>query len=272
MSDPTTLLLSELGVADDAETDDLTATTEQVDDPTSDLLAALGDDDSPEDDASSDELEADAGDVDEEESVETLRQQLARLETERDEAKQLANTEAQQRQQDQQLQLMRQAQAEWEREEAGVIQQANSKENWNDALGTIVSYYRNKLTLQGQAAQKLLADAYSSNYLTEIGKTTGLPDEDVALLQGIDPKAQATVAKALAAKNAKLAAEIASIKGDLKQLQRGRQSQRRAMTGADRLSGGRGATPPQKIVDGSIDQAYVLFQAGKQLKDARRRG
>ena len=259
MSDPISLLLDGYEEADDAETDGMTASEE--DGSTEALLDALNADDSPESDADSSETES-TDEIDYKAELETLR-------AERDRERQEYQTAANKRQQDDQLRMMKEAQLAWQQEEQSVIHRASQMETWEQASAELIRYYQGKLAQQAQAAQLLLADAYSGQYVQQVAKDTGLTEEDAALLAAVDAKHQPKLAKALAAKNKQVADQLAEINGQLKQLKRGQQSNRRALTGADRSSSAHGTAPQRKIVDGSNDHALLLMQATQALRTRR---
>jgi hypothetical protein len=260
MSDPISLLLAGDETADDAATTNPTADEQ---DPTVDLLSALGGLDAPEDEAGLESQDA--------EDEPDWRTRAAELEEKLQTAQSLADTEQAKREQQEQLQLMRQASDAWKQQDELVFEQASSKATWEEAAGTLVNHYERKIAQITNAAQQLLANAYSGTYLQQVAQDTGLSDEDKALLSGIDPKSVPAVAQALATKNKSLEARLAKIENDQQQLRRGQQSKRRAATGADRGSGTRGSTPPVKIVDGSDDHALLLYQATR-LQRAQNRG
>lgn len=262
MVDPISLLLGDPEETDDAVSTDSTSAEEEG--ANESLLAALEGLDTPEDDDST----ADASTDESDEEID-YKAELERLKTERETERQQFQTAEQKRAQDDQLRLMKEAQVAWQQEEHDVIQKASQMETWEQASATLIQYYQGKLAKQAQAAQLLLADAYSGQYVQQVARDTGLTEEDAALLAAVDAKHQPKLAKALAAKNKQVADQLAEINGQLKQLQRGRQSNRRALTGADRPSSAHGSAPARKIVDGSNDHALLLMQATQALRAKR---
>lgn len=262
MSDPISLLLGEPEETDNAASIDSTATEDEG--ANESLLAALEGLDTPEDDGSTDDVSADATD----EEID-YKAELERLKQERDAERQQFQTAEHKRAQDDQLRMMKEAQLAWQQEEQSVIHRASQMETWEQASAELIRYYQGKLAQQAQAAQLLLADAYSGQYVQQVAKDTGLTEEDAALLAAVDAKHQPKLAKALAAKNKQVADQLAEINGQLKQLKRGQQSNRRALTGADRSSSAHGTAPQRKIVDGSNDHALLLMQATQALRTRR---
>ena len=259
MSDPISLLLDGYEEADDAETDGMTASEE--DGSTEALLDALNADDSPESDADSSETES-TDEIDYKAELETLR-------AEWDRERQEYQTAANKRQQDDQLRMMQEAQRAWQQEEQGVIQQASQMENCDQASAHLIRYYQSKIAQQAEAARMLIAEAYSGQYVQQVATDSGLTNEDVELLRAVDAKHVPGLAKALAAKNQHISTQLSDLQNQVKQLQRGRQSNRRALTGADRSSSAHGTAPQRKIVDGSNDHALLLMQATQALRTRR---
>lgn len=252
-------LFGESDDADDAETIQTSNDEDQGAPDSSDELMALL---SPEDDADdyADEDEADDEQPDYQalytQSQTEIQQERERLQVEQDRLMQ-----------ERQLAELRKANDAWRIEEETVIAEAGKSQNWEQAAAKLIGYYRNKLDQQAKAAQSLLQGVMAPHYAESVAKQAGLTDEDAALLRAVDPKFAPHLAQALAQKNAAMNDRLASIEAEQKQLKRGRQSQRRAMTGRDRPSSNGAPVPTQRNYDdGSSDHLAAILRASQMLK------
>lgn len=254
---------------DDDEADDYSATSEDEGDDLVPLdeLAALA---SPEDELSEDGDDgADLGatDQDEVDRLAELQAERDRLIAERDQTIQERDRFAQERQ----LQAIQNAQNAWRQEEQAVYQQASQMPDWDRASAHLVGFYRNQIQQITQAAQQLIGQAYQGQWLDQVAQSTGLTAEDRAILAGLPADRVPQIAQALAAKNNALNQRLSQIEAEQQQLKRGRQAQRRQLTGADRTSGSRGAPPPrQRYQDGSTDQVLDILRAQRAIREQRR--
>lgn len=252
---------------DDDEADGYSATSDDVegDDLVPlDELAALA---SPEDELSEDgddEGDLEATDESEEDDAQA---RWAQLEAERNQLAAERDRYAQERQ----LQAIQNAQNAWRQEEQTVYQQAAQMPDWERASAHLVGFYRNQIQQITQAAQQLIGQAYQGQWLDQVAQSTGLTAEDRQILAGLPADRVPQIAQALAAKNNALNQRLSQIEAEQQQLKRGRQAQRRQLTGADRTSGSRGAPPPrQRYQDGSTDQVLDILRAQRAIREQRR--
>ena len=263
----TTRLMLGLDADDDAV--DQTATADE-DEGGFDPLAVLEELDTPEDDDEfSDEDEDGAGVEGDEEEVDykaVLAEREAELARVREE-NQVTRDEADRKEQ---LRLMREAKAAWDAEEAQVLEWAKKQPNQANALQQVQAFYNKKLSDVTNMSQQIIQQAYAGQYIDQVASQSGLDAEDKALLSAVDPKFAPQLAKALAAKNKKVASELEQIKAELKNLTRGRQANRRALTGQDTPSSGRptGRRAPT-IQYGSDENAMFLLDATRALRAQR---
>jgi hypothetical protein len=261
-------LIGEFSADDDAV--DQTATTPE-DEGAFDPLEVLDQLDAPEDEAD-EEFDADGeeGDDSTDEPVdykslyETEQAKIA----EREAA--IATKESEVERQEQ-LRLMKQAEQAWKQEEAQAIQWAVAHPNHREAIAGIQQYYTNKIDTILRQSQAIIQQAYTGQFIDQVSAQTGLTADDTALLRTVDPKHAPALAQALAAKNKALEERFSKIESQTQNLARGRQAQRRTLTGADRISSSRSTgTPGQRIQYGSVDNALFLLQARDALNGKNR--
>ena len=264
----TDLMVGEPESADDAV--DQTATAEE-DEGAFDPLAVLDELDTPEDDADEGVYASDS--ETEDETAEEPIDYKARWEadqakiTERENAVATKESEAERTEQ---LRLMRQADEAWKAEEAQAVNWAEQHPNHKEAIAGLRNYYTTKLQQVLKASEKLIQDAYSGQFVDQVASQAGLTAEDKALLAAIDPKHIPAVAQALAAKNKTIDARLSKIEDKTNNLARGRQAQRRQLTGQDRPAASRGTgSPAQRIQYGSVENVGFLLDATRALKAGR---
>ena len=260
----TETMLGESALEDDAVDQGSTAAEDEG---AFDPLAVLDDLDTPEDEASDDADD----ESDEDESTEEPVDAVAAL-TEREEK--LAEREAEiaakadEAERKDQLRLMKEADAAWKAEESQAYDWAvnTAKQNPKQAIDGIRQYYTGKIDQILKSSETLIKQAYSGQFIDQVAKQTGLTEDDTALLAAIDPKSVPAVAKALAAKNKAVDARFAALEDQTKNLARGRQANRRTMTGADRPAPSRGnGAPVQRIQYGTADNVEFLMRARDAL-------
>ena len=265
----TTRLMLGLDADDDAV--DQTPTADE-DEGGFDPIAVLEELDAPEDeDEFSDEDDEGVSADDDAEEIDykaVLAERDAELARIREES-QVTRDEADRKEQ---LRLMREAKAAWDAEEAQVLEWAKKQPNQANALQQVQAFYNKKLSDVTNMSQQIIQQAYAGQYIDQVAASTGLDAEDKALLAAVDPKFAPQLAKALAAKNKKVADELATIKAEVKNLSRGRQANRRALTGQDAPSAGRptGRRAPT-IQYGSEENAMFLLDATRALQAQRKR-
>jgi hypothetical protein len=260
-----------LGLDADDDAVDQTATADE-DEGGFDPLAVLEVLDTPEDeyefsDEDDDGVSADA-DGEEVDYRAALAERDAELARVREES-QVTRDEADRKEQ---LRLMREAKAAWDAEEAQVLDWAKKQPNQANALQQVQAFYNKKLSDVTNMSQQIIQQAYAGQYIDQVASSSGLDADDKALLAAVDPKFAPQLAKALAAKNKKVGDELAAIKAEVKNLTRGRQANRRALTGQDAPSSGRptGQRAPT-IQYGSEENAMFLLDATRALQAQRKR-
>lgn len=263
----TTRLMLGLDADDDAV--DQTATADE-DEGGFDPLAVLEELDTPEDEYEFSDEDEDGASADADDEVDykaALAEREAELARVREES-QVTRDEADRREQ---LRLMREAKAAWDAEEAQVLDWAKKQPNQANALQQVQAFYNKKLSDVTNMSQQIIQQAYAGQYIDQVASQSGLDAEDKALLAAVDPKFAPQLAKALAAKNKKVATELEQIKADVKNLTRGRQANRRALTGQDNPSTGRPAGRRAPTIQyGSEENAMFLLDATRALAEQRR--
>jgi hypothetical protein len=190
----------------------------------------------------------------------------------RDARLQQLELEKQRVQQERDQQLMADAARAWQMAEQQAIQQASQAQSWDDAQQMLVGFYRQREASLTQAAQQQIRTAYTGAYIEDVARKTGLSDEDKAIIASLPAESVPAVANALRAKNAQLDSRLSDIQKELTQLKRGRQSQRRAMTGVDRPAG----TPSrpassQTFVPGGTAHTLAILELSQMAKERNRR-
>lgn len=266
----TTRLMLGLDAEDDAV--DQTATADP-DEGGFDPLAVLEELDTPEDDSEFGDEDEDGATAEADDAEEVDYKALAaERETELARIREESQVSRDEADRKEQLRLMREAKAAWDAEEAQVLEWAKKQPNQANALQQVQAFYNKKLSDVTNMSQQIIQQAYSGQYIDQVAAQTGLDAEDKALLAAVDPKFAPQLAKALAVKNKKVADELATIKADVKNLTRGRQANRRALTGQDAPSAGRptGQRAPT-IQYGSEENAMFLLDATRALREQRSR-
>ena len=134
-----------------------------------------------------------------------------------------------------------QARAQWEQEEARVLAHAQTLD-YDEALKFTQNFYRSAMQQRDQLAQQAVQRANTNLYRTEVVKNYGLSPEEAPML-GNDPYQFDVIAKAIAAKNAAISAELKTLREQVKQVSRGNRAADRLGTGIDKngIGNSRGA-------------------------------
>lgn len=252
---------------DEAEDQSLTA---EYDEGALDPLDALDALDSPYDD-STDGFDADAEGDD---ATETTDERVARLEQERDAILQERERLAQENERfnsERQMEAIRHAQLAWREREATVIQEASRKPDWQQSMQHVIGFYRGQIQQITEASQKLIAQAYSGQWIDQVTQQNGLTNEDRALLEGLPSDRVPMIAQALARKNQESQEKFSKIENEIQQLRRGQQSRRRTMTRADGASGSRAAQRSADYAAGSLEHIMAIREATQMINQGRRR-